>query len=84
MTNKSINASEVQEQDIEIVYAMEPLAEAVHQGYCSYYAVNHGQEYWTKGDYTLLDEETKQIDRETVKAVLSAIPRLKFIEVADA
>ena len=72
------------EAELEVVYDMEVLAEAVHKAYCAYYAKNNYEEYWTKGDYTLLDEETKQIDRETVKAVLSAIPRLKFIEVADA
>jgi len=50
---------------------VEMCAEAVHKAYCDYYKINHGEEYWTRGDYNLLDETTKQIDRETVKAVLS-------------
>lgn len=49
---------------------IEKCAEAVHKAYCKYYLKNKGVEYWTKGDYSLLDEATKQIDRETVKAVL--------------
>ena len=51
---------------------MERLAEAVHRAYCKNYALRTGKEYWTKGDYSCLDEATKQIDRETVKAVLTA------------
>ena len=49
---------------------MEILAAAVHDAYCRYYVKTHNKEYWTKGDYRLLDEETKEIDRETVRAVL--------------
>jgi hypothetical protein len=67
--------------ELEVVYDMEPLAEAVHKAYCDYYVKNNDcDEYWTKGDYSLLNEDTKQIDRETVLAVLGAIPRIKFIE----
>jgi len=54
-------------------YDMEKLADAVHKAYCAYYLKNKGKEYWTKGDYSLLDEPTKQIDRETVKAVMEAL-----------
>lgn len=53
---------------------MEVLAEAVHKAYCQYYLKNKGKEYWTKGDYSLLDESTKQIDRETVQAVIDVMP----------
>ena len=49
---------------------IEKCAEAVHKAYCDYHIKNKGEEYWTRGDYSLLDEATKQIDRETVKAVL--------------
>ncbi len=49
---------------------VEKLAEAVHKSYCRGYRETHGKEYWTKGDYNKLDEKTKEIDRETVRAVL--------------
>lgn len=52
---------------------LELCAEAVHKAYCSYHLKNKGKEYWTKGDYSLLDEPTKQIDRETVKAVFAIL-----------
>ena len=52
---------------------LEKCAEAVHKAYCNYHLQNKGVEYWTKGDYSLLDEPTKQIDRETVKAVFATI-----------
>jgi len=52
---------------------LEKCAEAVHKAYCNYHLQNKGTEYWTKGDYSLLDEPTKQIDRETVKAVFATI-----------
>lgn len=52
---------------------LEVLAEAVHKAYCKYHLDNKGEEYWTKGDYSLLDEATKQIDRETVIAVMIAL-----------
>jgi hypothetical protein len=67
-------------------YDMEVLAEAVHKSYCDYYKTNNdGEEYWTKGDYSLLDEPTKQIDRETVKAVLNALfpPITAVISIID-
>lgn len=50
---------------------IEVIAEAVHKSYCGCYQRKHGKSYWTNGDYSLLDEETKEIDRETVRAVLS-------------
>lgn len=52
---------------------LEECAEAVHKAYCRYYKKSNGKEYWTKGDYSLLDEPTKQIDRETVKAVFGIL-----------
>lgn len=52
---------------------IEKLAERVHWAYCANYEIRKGKEYWTKGDFTKLDEETKEIDRETVRAVLSGI-----------
>ena len=52
---------------------LEKCSEAVHKAYCNYYLKNKGEAYWTKGDYSLLDEPTKQIDRETVKAVFNIV-----------
>ena len=52
---------------------LEKCSEAVHKAYCNYHLENKGVEYWTKGDYLLLDEPTKQIDRETVKAVFNIV-----------
>jgi hypothetical protein len=51
---------------------IERLAEVVHKAYCEQYKKKHGLEYWTGGDYSLLDEETKEFDRVTVRAVLRA------------
>ena len=50
---------------------VEPLSEAVHKAYCKYHIEHKGEEYWTKGDYNKLNEEGKEYDRRTVKAVLS-------------
>ena len=49
---------------------MERLAEAVHRAYCDNVKQRTGKDYWTCGDYSLLDEEIKQIDRDTVSAVV--------------
>ncbi|KKL85359.1 hypothetical protein LCGC14_1955550 [marine sediment metagenome] len=52
---------------------LEKCSEAVHKAYCTYHLKNKGEAYWTKGDYSLLDEPTKQIDRETVLAVFKVL-----------
>ena len=52
---------------------LEKCSEAVHKAYCAYHLKNKGEVYWTKGDYKLLDERTKQIDRETVIAVFKVL-----------
>ena len=51
----------------------EKLAEVVHKAYCKEYERKKGEQYWTKGDYSLLDEATKDFDRATVNAVLVAL-----------
>ena len=53
--------------DIEAVCAM------VHKAYCDNRIKQNKEEYWTKGDYNLLDDAAKDIDRATVFAVLKAI-----------
>ena len=54
---------------------IEILAELVHKAYCQYCKEVKGKEYWTKGDYSKLDEETKEADRYTVRSVLKGIER---------
>jgi hypothetical protein len=52
---------------------IEKIASAVHVAYCDDYLKRKGIPYWTNGDYSLLNEETKEIDRATVRAVLRAL-----------
>ena len=52
---------------------IEHLAEKVHQAYCAERLRQGKEEYWTKGNYALLDEPTKVFDRATVRAVLANI-----------
>lgn len=52
---------------------LEQCAEAVHKAYCRNYEERNEKEYWTRGDYNKLDEETKEIDRATVRAVFATI-----------
>lgn len=54
-------------------FEMEHLCEQVHKAYCQYQLDHKGKEYWTKGDYSKLDDDAKEIDRYTVRAVLKAI-----------
>jgi len=65
---------------------IEECSEAVHQAYCENYLERKGEPYWTGGDYSKLDEETKEIDRATVRAVLAISTRATsalFEEAAD-
>jgi len=54
-------------------YDIERLAEAVHKAYCQYQKDIKGKEYWTKGDYSKLTDEVKEVDRYTVRAVLKEL-----------
>ena len=60
----------ISEKDIEFICAK------VHEAYCIYHEERTGKEYWTKGDYFLLKEDSKEYDRRTVKAVLESITNL--------
>lgn len=51
---------------------IEELSELVHKAYCKYYKEKKGEDYWTKGDYSKLDEATKEYDRRTVRTILDA------------
>ena len=55
---------------------LEKCSEAVHKSYCEDYKLRHGKDYWTKGNYSLLNERTKDIDRKTARAVLCTITKL--------
>lgn len=57
-------------------FNIEKICEAVHKAYCKYHIEHKGKEYWTKGDYNKLNEEGKEYDRRTVKAVLKEITPL--------
>ncbi len=52
---------------------MEYVSDKVHKSYCVSYLKKHMKPYWTHGKYNLLDEETKEIDRCTVRAVVKAL-----------
>ena len=52
---------------------VEHLAELVHKAYCREYELQNDEEYWTSGNYDLLDEDTKEFDRESVRAVVDAL-----------
>lgn len=51
----------------------EQLSKEVHQCYCRQYALDNGKPYWTNGDYNLLDEKTKEYDRNIVDWHLAKI-----------
>lgn len=61
---KSALREEVEGMDIEKV------CENVHKAYCKYHKERTGEDYWTKGDYSLLKEDGKEYDRRTVKSVI--------------
>lgn len=84
MTDKSVASSDMgvfSKKDVsesktklrELVMAKMKVTEAmcakVHQAYCEKYKKKHGKTYWTGGDYSKLDEETKDFDRATAQAV---------------
>lgn len=62
---------------------IELLAECVHMAYCQYCSDIKGQEYWTQGDYSRLDDKTKEADRYTVRAVLKGMKELGYVRLAD-
>ena len=69
-------AREVLKKELEI----ETIAEKVHIAYCEQYKKKKGKPYWTDGDYSKLDEATKEYDRVTVRTVLTALCREKKIQ----
>jgi hypothetical protein len=58
---------------------IEVLSAEIHKCYCRAYEKRYGKPYWTNGDYSKLDEPTKDYDREMARwhiASLSAKPEL--------
>jgi 3'-phosphoadenosine 5'-phosphosulfate (PAPS) 3'-phosphatase len=50
---------------------VEWLAERIHKAYCEEYKKQKGVEYWTKGDYSKLDEGEKEYERVTARVVVN-------------
>lgn len=46
---------------------IEKLSEEIHHLYCAQYLQDHGTPYWTEGDYSKLDERTKEYDRNIAR-----------------
>lgn len=47
----------------------EALSEKIHHLYCAQYEKDHGEPYWTNGDYSKLDERTKEYDRNIARFI---------------
>lgn len=58
---------------------IEAICAKVHLAYCSERLRQGNEPYWTRGDYEKLDENTKEYDRVTVRAVLNCIEYSKLI-----
>ena len=55
---------------------VEVLSREVHKAYCDERIRQGKPPYYTGGDYNKLDEETKDFDRATVRAVLRALGKM--------
>ena len=53
--------------------AVEVMARQIHGVYCQYRREVHGEEYWTKGNYDLLDDKTKEADRYMARFALAVL-----------
>lgn len=62
---------------------VEALSVLVHKAYCREYERQKGKQYWTGGDYELLDEDTKEFDRVTVRTILNALEDQDDCETVD-
>lgn len=50
---------------------IEQLSIEIHKLYCTQYEKDHGEPYWTKGDYSLLEERVKEYDRNIARFILA-------------
>ena len=78
MENKT--KSVMKSDDKELV---EYLSEEVHKAYCRYKKEVHNEEYWTNGDYSKLEDEWKEADRYTVRAVLDYLQRICLLKLEE-
>ena len=63
---------------------IEETSAEIHKCYCRAYERRFGKPYWTNGDYSKLDEPTKDYDREMARWHLQHIDQLKhLLKVAD-
>lgn len=56
-----------------MIVDIETICKAVHKAYCEERIRQKKEPYWTGGDYSKLDEATKDYDRAIVRAVLQAV-----------
>lgn len=52
---------------------LEALSEEIHHLYCAQYLKDHGKPYWTEGNYSKLDERTKECDRNIARFIARKI-----------
>ena len=48
---------------------LEKLSEKIHKLYCEQYLKDNGEPYWTHGDYSKLNEKTKEYDRNIARFI---------------
>ena len=56
---------------------IEKLSEQIHKLYCYQYLLDNKKPYWTNGDYSKLDERTKEYDRNIAYFILERESKLK-------
>ena len=62
---------------------IEKLSKNIHEVYCKYHKEVLGTEYWTKGNYDLLDEKTKEADRYLARFFIE-LNKLELKECSDS
>ncbi len=73
----------------ETKWELEELSEKIHKLYCEQYKKDNKKDYWTKGDYSKLDEKTKEYDRNIARFISNLLSKQKkelieeFIKLAD-
>lgn len=63
---------------------IEDLSAEIHKCYCRYYLKRFGKEYHTNGDYSKLDEATKDADREMAKWVTKNFHNITLAQILAA
>ena len=56
---------------------IEEISEKIHHVYCNYFLEVNWEAYWTNGDYSKLDEKTKEADRYIARFILKHIEELE-------